>query len=226
METSKDFAKITSLIAEPARATILWCLLDGRAYTATELALFANLSPQAGSNHLNKLREHGLISTEKQGRHKYYRISNSEVAYAIEAIAAIIPKRESRESGKEKLPTSGIKHARTCYDHLAGYMGVKIHEKLIARKLLSEDDSQYLPTSEGENWFASLGIDCQKLSKTKRKFAYKCLDWSERKHHLGGALGAALLEAMIERDWIRKIEHSREVVITFSGSKNLHEVLF
>lgn len=225
MNDAEEFAEVTALIAEPNRAMILWRLLDGRAYTAGELAIVANLSPQSASNHLNKLIEKDLLAIEKQGRHRYYKLARPEIAYAIESMANLIPEKNrsvEREFASDK---RGIKYARTCYDHLAGKMGVLITEALLSAEILLAKDKRYEVTSKGVAWFSSIGINTNELAKTKRAFALQCLDWSERKHHLAGALGAALLRAMLEKDWIRRRQGSREVIFTHSGEENLDNLL-
>jgi len=222
-DIENQFAQLASLLGERSRALMLWNLLDGRAYTATELAICANTSPQAASNHLAKLVQAQLLSVEKQGRHRYYRYYNDEVAQVIESLASLIPNLPQR---KPRPAATGVTYARTCYDHLAGKVGVKITEGLVARQVLSITDQQYIVTEAiGKPWFQSLDIDVDALQRQKRSFARKCLDWSERKHHLAGALGAALLQAMLEKQWVRKKAHTREVIITQIGRIALEKEL-
>jgi DNA-binding transcriptional ArsR family regulator len=223
-EIEKHFGHIASLIGEKSRAIMLWNLLDGRAYTATELAMSADVSFQSASNHLSQLVNARLLITEKQGRHKYYRFANDRVAQAIENIAGLMPVSPfSKTTDHTKLP--GIKYARTCYDHLAGKIGVQLTDSLLQHKWLIAYTDRYEVSYAGNKWFESLDIDITATQKQKRKFAYPCLDWSERNHHLGGALGAALLQSMIRRDWIRNVKHSREIIITGKGKTEMSKTL-
>src|SRR5687768_3649137 len=183
----QHFGQVTSLIGERSRAIMLWNLLDGRAYTATELAICADISAQAASNHLSKLVKANLLATDNQGRHKYYRFRNDKVAQAIETIASLLPMNDKNDK-KDTIQKNGIRYARTCYDHLAGRVGVTITNGLLQKKILIEQKSNYTVSVEGIKWFGAIGIDVDAVRKLKRKFAYPCLDWSERKHHLGGSL--------------------------------------
>jgi len=222
-ETDNQFATIATLIGEPARAIMLWNLLDGRAYTAGELALVSNISPQSASNHLNKLIEADFLKVEKQGKHRYYRFAKDEVAYAIEAIANLIPEKKSLE--KRRVYINGdIQFCRTCYDHLAGKVAVDITQSLLQSKLLVLDENEFTVTTEGENWFTQMDIDINEVKKSKRHFAKPCLDWTERKYHLGGALGAAFLSQMQQHHWIRPKAHSRIVILTGKGESELSKL--
>ncbi|MGS2763435.1 ArsR/SmtB family transcription factor [Sinomicrobium sp. M5D2P9] len=218
------YKKITSLLGEPVRAVMLWHLLDGRAYTAGELAVCADTTPQSASNHLQKLLSAELLAVEKQGRHRYYRLATPEVAYVIESIANLVPPEEPKDR-KEQPAVSGPKYARTCYDHLAGKAGVMITEAMITNGILVLENDIFTVSDIGKTWFYGLDIDVDSLRLKKRSFARPCLDWSERKHHLAGALGAAFLDRMISSQWIRKKQNSREVIISSSGRQKLHELL-
>jgi DNA-binding transcriptional ArsR family regulator/predicted transcriptional regulator len=220
----KEIGNITSLIGDPVRATILWTLLDGRAYTASELATCADTSPQNISMHLSKLVLAELLSVESQGRHKYYRFSRQEVAYAIEAIGNLIP-NEKHKKITSNPDNAAIKYCRTCYDHLAGKVGVLITEGLIHQKIIVLNAPDYTVTKKGDKFFSELGIDTDELKKFRRTFAKPCLDWSERKHHLAGSLGASLLDKMLTSDWLRKTKNSRAIIITSKGQKGLYDNL-
>jgi hypothetical protein len=203
---------------------MLWRLLDGRAFTATELAMTADVSPQSASMHLNKLIQAELLTVEHQGRHRYYKFSSQEVAYAIEAIANLLP--AGKTTGKEQPLRNGhIKYCRSCYDHLAGKTGVALTDSLVQRKLIRPDGAQYVVTALGAGWFGALGIDTDELKARRRNFARQCLDWSERRHHLAGSLGAALLEKMLADDGLRKTRHSRAIIVTATGEKKFYELL-
>ncbi|EJL66847.1 ArsR/SmtB family transcription factor [Flavobacterium sp. CF136] len=215
-----QFIKTASLIGDPTRASILWTLLDGRAFTATELAVSANTSPQNISMHLGKLLEADLLCVEKQGRHKYYRFSNKEVAYAVEAMANLVPKPEvSLKNKPENYPP--IKFCRTCYDHLAGKIGVALTDSLLEQKIIIEKNNAYEISPEGEKWFSRFGINIEEAQKQKRIFLKPCLDWSERRNHIAGSIGALLLNKMIAEDWLRRTKDSRAMIITGKGEKEL-----
>lgn len=220
----QHFSKIAALIGEKSRAIMLWNLLDGRAYTATELAACADISLQATSNHLSKLLKAKILTVEKQGRHKYYQFANDNIALIIENIANLLP-FDSPCHQEENLLPQGIKYARTCYDHLAGKVGVQITTALLDQRLLQYNNDSFVITKNGENWFQNIGINIEHLYSMKRKTAFPCLDWSERKHHLGGALGATLLKTMLTNDWLRRISESREVIITPKGKQELSKRL-
>jgi DNA-binding transcriptional ArsR family regulator len=215
-----QFVKTAALIGDPTRAVIMWTLLDGRAFTATELAIVANTSPQNISMHLTKLLDGDLLSVEKQGRHKYYRFSNKEVAYAVEAMASLIPKPEIT-SKKETENYPPIKYCRTCYDHLAGKIGVALTDSLLEQKIILNKNDTFQISAEGEKWFSDFGIDIEEAQKQKRIFLKPCLDWSERRNHLAGSVGAMLLNKMITEDWLRKTKNSRAIIITGKGEKEL-----
>jgi DNA-binding transcriptional ArsR family regulator len=215
---------ISSLIGDPVRSNILWTLLDGRAYTATELAMSADTSPQNISMHLNKLLQAGLLTVQAQGRHRYYSFSKPEVAYAIEALGNLVPDK------KHKIITSSpentaITFCRTCYDHLAGKVGVLVTEALIRQKLIESQNAGYLVTKKGRRFFSDLEIDIDEVQKQRRIFAKPCLDWSERRHHLAGALGAGFFQSMLSLDYFRKKKNSRALILTSGGRAFLYNKL-
>ncbi|HEU4496871.1 MAG TPA: helix-turn-helix domain-containing protein, partial [Flavobacterium sp.] len=179
-------------------------------------------SAQNISSHLSKLVNAELLSVEKQGRHKYYKIAGQDVASAVEGIANLVSKDKRRELSSHG---SGAKYCRTCYDHLAGKIGVEITEKLLSAGYIRLENKAFAVTEEGNTFFNNFGIDIPALKKMRRTFAKPCLDWSERKHHISGSLGASLLNRMLELDWIRRTAGSRAVVITSEGRKGLFEKL-
>lgn len=217
---NNEISAISVLIGDPKRAVILWTLLDNRAYTAIELSNIVETSAQNISIHLSKLVNAGLLSVESQGRHKYYKISNQEVASAIEGIANLIPKERHK---KIFISDSNIKYCRTCYDHLAGRIGVEITEQLLSENYIELENKTFTITKKGEIFFTNFGIDTLKLKKQRRTFAKPCLDWSERKHHISGSLATAILNKMLELDWIRRIASSRAIIITSNGKKGFYE---
>lgn len=220
MET--QFKQIASLIGDPVRATVMWTLLDGKAFTATELAIAADTTPQNMSMHLTKLMQAELLSVESQGRHRYYKFSRKEIAYAIEAMASLIPvNKTSKNAEPEPLPA--IKYCRTCYDHLAGKVGVLITESLIKQKIIVEKRNSFELTQKGEKWLLNFDIDIRELEKQRRFLLRPCLDWSERRHHIAGSLAASLLDKMLLNDWVRRTKNSRAIIITGKGEKKFQE---
>lgn len=215
------FKQIAGLIGEPTRALILWTLLDGKSFTATELALAADTSPQNISLHLSKLVEADLLCAQSQGRHRYYKFSRKDVAYAIEALANLIPHSATKAPGKEA--HSAIKYCRTCYDHLAGNISVAITDSLLQQRIITSNHNAFEINKKGQKWFYELGIDADALKQQRRSFLRPCLDWSERRHHIAGSLASAFLDVILSADWIRKIKNSRAILITAKGEKKLYQ---
>ena len=223
-ELENQFSQIASLLGDKARSVMLWNLLDGRAYTATELALCANISPQSASNHLAKLVEANILSISKQGRHRYYTFKTEEVAHVVESMASLLALNDEGQKVRKPAP-SGITYARTCYDHAAGRLGVALTESLLANDILMDSDRIYDLTEKGRAWFLSFGVDAEVLRQQKRSFAHQCLDWSERRPHLAGALGASMLGIMLNNDWVRRRKNTRELLITPKGKLELNNLL-
>jgi DNA-binding transcriptional ArsR family regulator len=217
-----QFKEIAALIGDPTRAVIMWTLLDGKAFTATELAIIVNTSPQNISMHLAKLVQSDLLCVEKQGRHKYYRFSNKEIAYSIEAMANLIPHSTiPKKNIAEK--HSPIKHCRTCYDHLAGKIGVALTDSLLEQKIIVDNNNVFEISPKGEKWFSDFGINVDEVKKQRRLFLKPCLDWSERRNHIAGSLATSIFDKMVSNDWLRKTNHSRAIIITGKGEKELYE---
>lgn len=208
-----DVARIAAAIGEPARARMLDCLTDGRARTSTELAIVAQVSPSTASVHLNRLKADRLVKVFVQGKHRYYSLEGPNVARALEALSVIA-------GGHEFVPNTPnrLRAARTCYDHIAGALGVALHDRLRALRWLSDD---YDLTSAGTSAIEALGIDVDETRKLRRRFAYACLDWSERQPHIGGALGAAILDLALKRKWVRQELDSRALSVTSYGRREL-----
>jgi DNA-binding transcriptional ArsR family regulator len=224
MDAEEQFVTIAALMCEPSRAKMLWNLLDGRAYTASELAAVTDISATATSNHLAKLLEGNIIKFEMQGRHRYYTLANAEVAYVVEALANLSAKKSADKTQAIVLP-KGIKYCRTCYDHLAGYAGVKITEEMEQKGYLKKSDSIYVVTKRGWQWFSAFNILQEDFSNNRRPLTRQCLDWSERRPHLAGQLGAVFLQKMILRKWFKRVQFSREMIVTSTGSKEVYELL-
>jgi DNA-binding transcriptional ArsR family regulator len=213
-------SNVAALIGEPTRTAILMNLLDGRARTAGELAASAEVSPQVASNHLTKLLEGDLLRLESQGRHRYYRLASLEVAQALEALAAI---GQPSQAISLQVPTQ-LQFARSCYDHLAGRLAVILTEKFLEKSILVEKPSDYEVTPLGQEWFADFGIDVSTLKTARRSFARRCLDWSERRPHVAGALGAALFIQLKGLGWVIQ-EEERAVRLTVKGRAGLEREL-
>lgn len=217
------FVDIAGLIGEPARAKMLWNLLDGRAYTASELAMAADISGTSASNHLTKLLSADLLKVEKQGRHRYFSFAKPEIAYVVESLATLSG-QSTKKSIKEDEP-QGIKYCRSCYDHLAGYVGVKITEALEKKKAIRKNDNAYLITNAGWQLLTEFDIDKDEIINNRRAITRQCLDWSERRPHIAGQIGAMLLSNMMEREWFKKVRFSRELIITSKGRREVQKLL-
>jgi DNA-binding transcriptional ArsR family regulator len=222
MDEVVDVSSVAAAIGEPARARILYCLMDGHARTSTELSVVADVSPSTASAHLNRLKAAHLVKVAVQGKHRHYRLAGVEVATALEGLSVL-----AGGARRAFVPTTPgrLRSARTCYDHMAGAVGVSIHDRLIALGWLSADsargDTTYDLTPAGAKAFASFGIDIEATRILRRKFASGCLDWSERRPHLGGALGAAMLKLALQRKWVLQDLDSRALSVTSVGRREM-----
>ena len=214
-------AGVAAAIAEPARSRMLCCLMDGHARTSTELAVVAQVSPSTASVHLAKLKEQNLVQVLAQGKHRYYSLSGAEVAAALEALMRVAGMPQS-----QFVPTTPdrLRQARTCYDHMAGTIAVGLHDYMTRQHWLRADGGAYMLSEVGEAGFASLGLDPEQARKTRRRFACACLDWSERRPHLGGALGAHLLAMLLRDGWIERDLDSRALAVTREGKRRFGRV--
>ncbi|NKZ07226.1 helix-turn-helix domain-containing protein [Actinomadura latina] len=216
-----DFAPVAALLADRARAAMLTALLDGRPLAAGELARAAGVSAQTASAHLGRLLDGGFVTVVKQGRHRYYRLRGSDVAQVIEALSRIGPPVEIR-SLRQSRDARRLHEARTCYDHLAGAAGVALFAALLDGGLLEPDGADaFEVTEKGEDRLAALGLDVAALRRARRRFAWQCLDWTERRPHLNGALGAALTDRMIELGWFERGTTRRALAVTDTGLAGL-----
>jgi len=227
MNDAPDVPRIAGLLADPARVRILWTLIDGTTRPAGELAYAANVSAQSASAHLAKLVEGGLLHAEAQGRHRYFRIASAEVASVIESMASLTAAARPR-TPRSPLPSRSIPvqflHARTCYGHLAGEMAVKMLEAMVAGRWLTVEKQDFAVTPLGEKKLAALDIDVAATRESRRIFARACVDLTQRRPHLGGALGDALLNAYVSRGWILRERRSRIVNITPAGRANFNRL--
>ncbi|MFI8615844.1 ArsR/SmtB family transcription factor [Acidovorax sp. NPDC077693] len=216
MKDGPHIARIAALIGDSARAEVLTALMADRALTATELADIAGVTKQTISAHLAKLLDAGLLAVESQGRHRYFRLADRDVAQLLESLMNV-----AFRAGAVRLRASprepALRRARVCYDHLAGEVGVQLHEALLRQGYLHAADGGLALTTAGAEWFAQQGIDTAVVERQRRMLCRPCLDWSERRHHLGGALGAALLQRLVERGWARRDKDSRVVHFSAEG---------
>jgi DNA-binding transcriptional ArsR family regulator len=206
---------IAAAIGEPARARMLYCLLDGHARTSTELALVAEVSPSTASVHLGHLKGRGLVRVLAQGKHRYYSLEGTHTAAALEAlmVVAVGPRKDFVPNTPRRL-----RAARTCYDHMAGGIAVALHDRF---KDLSWLTTAYELTAAGEHSLQELGVDVAATRALRRQFAHGCVDWSERRPHIGGALGTALLKMALQRRWVSQDLDSRALRVTRSGYRDL-----
>jgi len=212
---------VAALLADRARAAMLTALLDGRPLAAGELARTAGVSAQTASAHLGRLLDGGFVTVVKQGRHRYYRLRGNEVAQVIEALSRIAPPVEVR-SLRQSRDARRLREARTCYDHLAGAAGVALFAALVDGGLIEAGGGDaYEVTEKGEERLAELGLDVPALRRARRRFAWQCLDWTERRPHLNGVLGAALTGRMIELGWFERGSTRRALVVTERGLAGL-----
>lgn len=224
MKESPDISRVAALIGDPGRANMLTALMDGRALTASELACQAGISKQTASAHLGKLLDGGLLAREIQGRHHYFRLHGPEVAGAIEALMGVAQK----QSGN-RLRTGprdpALRKARVCYDHLAGEMGVFLYDSLMEKEWLALADEDLSITAAGRDAFIRFGIDVQALSARRRAMTRSCLDWSMRRHHLGGGLGQALLDGIRARGWAERVNGTRVMRFSQAGERSFERWL-
>ena len=210
-------SSIAAAIGEPARARMLYCLADGRARTSTELAMVADVSPSTASVHLQRLMANKLVKVFAQGKHRYYSLEGPNVGAALEALSVLAG---GSQSVFTPATPSRLRAARTCYDHIAGSLGVSLHDRFTTLGWLSEaseDPSAYQLTRKGLSALEALGIDVAATRALRRRFAFACLDWSERRPHIGGAVGAALLKIALKRKWVAQDLDSRILTVTALG---------
>ncbi|CAB3686819.1 DNA-binding transcriptional ArsR family regulator [Burkholderia sp. OAS925] len=220
-------SRIGALLADPGRAAMLWALMDGSARPAGELTMIAGLSPSAASAHLARLTDGGLLALEVRGRHRYFRIASADIAASIEALANVAQVSAPQRPAPRPVRTvpTDMRYARTCYDHMAGELSVRVFERLVGRGLLSLQGTSLEATSDGAARFADWGIDVSAQRSRRRRFACTCPDWSERRPHLGGALGAALLDSWAARGWVERTERPRILRITPAGHRHFDAFL-
>lgn len=224
MKDGPNIARIAALLGDAARADVLTALMTDRALTATELAAIAGVTKQTMSAHLSKLLDAALVAVEQQGRHRYFRLADEDVAGLLESLMGV-----AYRTGAVRLLSSprepALRKARICYDHLAGELGVKAYEALLCRGALEVSGEQLRLSESGAQWFKRFGIDTEAAARQRRTFCRPCLDWSERRHHLAGSLGAALLTRVQELEWAARDKHSRVIRFTPPGLRSFQNLL-
>ncbi len=225
--TSPDLSRLAATIGDASRIRMLTLLMEGRALTAKEMALGAGVEPATATAHLRRLLDDSLVTATSQGRHKYFRLAGEEIANLIEAMMLAAPKESVNRAMQTDMEP--IRRARYCYDHLAGSLGTALLSLMQSKKWLASNASDHFPkslavTAKGEKSLNAFGLDIPDISAKRRQFACTCLDWSERRDHLGGALGAALATRLTEMGWIMRKKHSRVVLITADGKLGLGQL--
>lgn len=218
VKDSSAVARIAQLIGEAGRMQMLITLLDGNGHSASELAIAAGVSNQTASSHLAKLLDGSLIVAERNGRQRLFRLKNTDVAAAVEAIGALA------DAHPKSAPMPEIRFARSCYDHLAGVLAIAVRDALLKRGDIRRQPNAFVLTPSGEAMLRTLEIDATALRLQRRSFAYTCLDWTERSHHIGGALGAALLSRFLEMRWVARRQGTRALRLTHAGHLGLEKV--
>jgi DNA-binding transcriptional ArsR family regulator len=224
MKEGPDIARIAALIGDPARANMLAALMDGRALTASELAAEAGVTKQTASSHLARLAGGGLLAVEAQGRHRYFQLAGEEVGEAIEALMGLAQARGGQRT-RTGPKDPALRRARICYGHLAGEMGVALYGRLSKRRWLKLGDGEITLTSAGARAMEGFGVDIGELSTLRRPLCRACLDWSERRHHLAGSLGEALLARFIQRGWAQRERGTRVIAFNAKGERALADWL-
>jgi len=223
MRDGPHIAGIASLIGEPARAEMLTALMADRALTATELAAIAGVTKPTTSSHLAKMCDAGLLAVHDQGRHRYFRLADRDVAQLLESLMGV-----AFRAGALRLKSSprepALRRARVCYDHLAGELGVQAFDALMARRAFKSDAVGLQITHDGVAWFAAFGVDVHAVTAQRRMMCKACLDWSERRHHLAGAWGSALLQRLFDLGWARRVKDTRIVQFTPPGERAFQEL--
>ncbi len=224
MKEGPNIASVAALLGDPARANILTALMCTQALTASELAQEAGVALSTASGHLAKLEAAGLVTMRKQGRHRYFELSGSDVAGVLEGLMGLAS-RTGHLRARVGPRDPALRAARVCYDHLAGDAGVRLYERLIANNLIKEDANGLVVTARGERVLSAQGFDLAALTAGRRPLCRACLDWSERRSHLGGTLGAELLQHMLRKKWARRLPQSRAVIFSPNGRMRFDEFL-
>lgn len=222
MDAGSRVARVAAMIGEPGRAAMLAALMDGRAHTAGELAAAAGVSAATASEHLGKLLDRRLVAVAASGRHRYYRLASGEIARMLESIMVVADGPVPGVQPASRVPAE-LREARTCYDHIAGRLGVAINEALTGGAEGHSSNGESRLTARGLAVLTDLGINPAEIrERSRRAFFRPCLDWSERRPHLAGALGAEILDRLLSLGWIKRVRGSRELRATSAGARQLH----
>jgi DNA-binding transcriptional ArsR family regulator len=216
-----DLSAVGTALGHPARAAMLMALLGGTSLPAGELAARARVAPSTASEHLARLVGSGLVTTRRAGRHRYYALAGPEVAAGLEALLRVAPAAAPEPPAAPAL--RALRFARTCYDHLAGTLGVRLADALLEQGMVSAHG--YDLTAQGEGWLGSLDIDVAELRRRRRRLAQPCLDWTERRDHVAGAVGAAIASTFLQRGWVVRLDGTRALRWTVRGSEGLYRSL-
>ncbi len=225
MSPGLALSEVGALVGDPARANMLAALLDGRALSASELAWSARVAPASASGHLARLVAGGLLTVVRQGRHRYFRVASADVAGMEETMMVVASRAHPGDDRRRATPriSPALREARTCYDHLAGRLGVGLADALVARGVVALAEEAGEVTESGRAWLAGFGLPLDRVGRTRRLFCRPCLDWSERRPHLAGVLGAMLCRRCEELGWIRRERDSRAVTVTAAGRRGFAE---
>jgi DNA-binding transcriptional ArsR family regulator len=221
------FARVAAMMGDPTRARMLALLLGNPCATAGEIARCAGITPQTASAHLAKMMRADLIAARRQGRHRYFQLANDEVAHALEALSVVAERRAVGPHAAQwaRGAYRPLREARTCYGHLAGRLGVALHDHLLEGRYLTLARETYRLTGNGHAMLAELGVEVKRLERARQPLVYPCLDWSERRDHFAGPLAVALLEHLLTRRWLRRIDGTRAVAPTPAGRRELARLL-
>jgi len=220
LASAVDVAQVAALVGDPTRALMLHALMDGRALPAGELAWFGRVSPQTASEHLNRLADGGLLAVHRQGRHRYYRLAGPLVGQVLEGLMTLAAVQAPPRGGRRTRVDEALQNARTCYDHLAGRLGVALADSLAAHGHVELSAEAGAVTPEGLRFLAALGVELPQEG-TGLRFCRPCLDWTERRLHLGGLLGRGLAARCFELGWLERVKDSRAVSVTAAGAAGL-----
>lgn len=222
MITGPIIAEIAALVGDPARATMVSALLDGRALTASELASAARITPQTASTHLAKLTEAGLLSVLRTGRHRHFRLASAAVADMIDGIVAVALEKRPRYRPLSR-QARALSAARICYDHLAGRLSVDLTDSFVAREYIMVDGEAAVITTAGTRFFTEFGVELPAPRSTRRHYCRLCLDWTERRPHIAGAVGAAMTRRYFDLGWMERVKESHAVTVTPLGRRGFKE---
>jgi DNA-binding transcriptional ArsR family regulator len=222
MITGPMIAEIAALIGDPARATMVAALLDGRSLTASELASAAQITPQTASTHLAKLTTASVLSVVRQGRHRHFRLASPAVADMLDGIVSVALEKRPRYRPLSR-PARALSAARICYDHLAGRLSVDLTDSLVARHYVVVEDETAGITAAGARFFTRFGIELPALRSSRRRVCRLCLDWTERRPHIAGALGAAMTKRYFDLGWMERMKRSHAVIVTPGGRRGFRE---